>query len=407
MLGRMAVEIRTVPDDDLDAYRSCVFTTFGDDIEADPGGEVRMRALIPPERRWAAYDGRYVVATAATFDHAIGMPGGGTLPMAGLTMVTVRPTHRRRGILRQLMARHLDDAKQRGFAISGLWASEAGIYGRFGYGLAAHADAVTIENAQSIAFHPRTSGHDEIEWIDEAAARELLPDIYARATAGRPGALRRGEVWWRERRFLESPFKRGNASKRRHVLARRDGAIVGYLVFRQKGVFEATRANGHVTIVELVGIDPRAQLTLWEMALQMDLFPNVSWSNAPVDDPLAWAVVDPRRVHRRRTDTLWLRIEDVPAALAARAYSADGVLRFASAGATWELVVEDGRGRCTVSTKSPELHLADTTLASLLLGGVSPTQLALAGRVHGEPGVLARADRMFASPIAPWCPEVF
>ena len=402
----MSIEIRTVRDDELDAFRDCIFTTFGDDLESDPGGDARLRALIPEAHRWAAFDGRYVVATAATFDHAIGVPGGGSLPMAGLTVVTVRPTHRRRGILRELMKRHLDDARQRGFAISGLWASEAAIYGRFGYGLAAHADAMSIDNAQTVVFHERAA-RDSIEWIDEAAARELLPEVYAKATALRPGALRRGEVWWRERRFLESPFKRGNASKRRHVIARRDGAIVGYLVYRQKGAFEPTRPAGQVVIVELVGIDPRAQLSLWEMALQMDLFPNVSWNTAPVDDPLAWAVVDPRRVQRRRTDTLWLRIDDVPATLAARTYAVDGTLRFAIGDATWELVVDDGRGRCVPTTKAPELWFGPTTLASLYLGGVPATQLAQAEQLRGDAAAIARADALFASAIAPWCPEVF
>ncbi len=402
----MAIEIRTVSDRDLDAFRSCIFTTFGDEIESDTGGDARFRAMLPEAQRWAAFDGRYVVATAGTYDHAIGVPGGGSLPMAGLTMVTVRPTHRRRGILRELMKRHLDDARQRGFAISGLWASEAGIYGRFGYGLAAHADVMSIDNAQTVVFHER-SGRDAIEWIDEAAARELLPEVYAKATALRPGALRRGDVWWRERRFLESPFMRGNASKRRHVIARRGGEVVGYLVYRQKGAFESTRPDGEVTIIELVGIDPRAQLTLWEMALQIDLFPNVSWNTAPVDDPLAWAIVDPRRVQRRRTDALWLRIDDVPATLAARTYSADGTLRFAIGDATWELVVASGQGHCKQTTRSAELWFGPTTLASLYLGGVSATQLATAEQLRGDAAAIARADALFASAIAPWCPEVF
>lgn len=403
----MSVEIRTVDDADLEAFHRCLFETFGEDAAIDPEGVERIRALVPPAQRWAAFDGGHLVATAGTFDHAIAVPGGGSVAMAGLTMVSVRPTHRRRGILRELMARHLGDAARRGFPISGLWASEAGIYGRFGYGLAAHADAMTIEHAQSVALHPRAGARDEVAWIDEAAARELLPEVYARATEARPGALRRSATWWHERRFLESPFKRGGASKRRHVIARRDGAAVGYLVYRQKGGFEASRPNGHVTIVELIGVDPRATLSLWELALQMDLFPNVAWSNAPVDDPLAWAVVDPRRVQRRRTDSLYLRIEDVPATLAARTYSVDGTLRFATGDATWELIVEGGRGRCTRSERPAELRLADTTLASLYLGGVTATQLALAERVHGEASVLGRADRMFASAIAPWCPEVF
>ncbi len=405
MFGAMALEIRTVSDDELTAYRTCVMNTFGEDLEVDPDGESRLRALIPRAQRWAAFDGPQVVATAATFDHAIGMPGGGTLPMAGLTMVTVRPSHRRRGLLRQLMSCHLDDARVRGYAISGLWASEASIYGRFGYGIAAHADEIAIENAQTLQLHERT--FDAIEWIDEAAARQLLPPVYAQATAARPGALRRNDTWWRERRFLETPFARGGASKRRHVIARRDGEVVGYLAFRQKGAFEPTRPNGKVEIIELVGIDARAELSLWHFVLRVDLFPNVRWGNAPVDDALAWAVVDQRRVLRRRTDSLWLRIEDVAATLAARTFATDGSLAFERNGAPWELVVDGGRGQCRRSSRAPQLRFADSALASILLGGVGATALARAERITGDAAAIAMADRMFASAIAPWCPEVF
>ncbi len=286
MFPAMALEIRTVSDAEVTAYRHCVMTTFGDDIDSDPDGDNRLRALIAPAQRWAAFDGTTVVATAGSFDHEIGVPGGGTLRMAGLTMVTVRPTHRRKGILRKLIDCHLEDARTRGFGVSGLWASEAGIYGRFGYGAATHADAIAIEDAHTVELRERAL--DPVEWIDEATARTMLPDVYARATAARPGALRRSETWWRERRFLESPFVRAGASKRRHVIARREGEVVGYIVFRQKGAFDPTRPSGKVDINEIVAIDARAELSLWQFALRIDLFPNVTWWNAPVDDALAW-----------------------------------------------------------------------------------------------------------------------
>lgn len=404
----MTLEIRTVADGELPAFRAAMMATFGGDPEDDPGGHERVRALIAPEQRWAAFDGGEVVATAGTFDHAIALPGGDRIPMAGLTMVTVRPTHRRRGILRELMRLHLDDARRRGFAISGLWASEASIYQRFGYGLAAHGHALEIGDAHAIAFaEPRE--YDELRWIDEAEARRALPAIYDRSIANRPGALIRSEAWWRERRFLEAPFMRNGASLRRHVVAARAGELVGYLQFRQRAGFTDGLPSGSLDIIELVGIDARAQATLWRFALRADLFPRVTWWNAPVDDPLPWIVTDARRVKRRLTDTLWLRLEDVPAALAARRYAADGTVRLAVDGAAWELAASgDGRARCTAADPgAPALRLSRPALGALYLGGVSASQLAHAGLVHGEPSAIAAADRLFASSIAPWCPEVF
>jgi predicted acetyltransferase len=403
----MGLEIRTVADDELPAFGEALLATFGEDPDVDPTFLERVRALIPSGQRWAAFDGGAVVATAGTFDHAIALPGGGGLPMAGLTIVTVRPTHRRRGILRELMRLHLDDARRRGFPISGLWASEASIYQRFGYGVAAFGHAVEIDGAHALELAgPREL--DELRWLDEAQARRELPAIYARALADRPGVLLRSEAWWRERRFLESAFARAGASRRRHVAAARAGELVGYLQYRQRSGFTDGLPSGTLEIVELVAIDVCAAATLWRFALRADLFPRVTWWNAPVDDPLPWIVTDGRRIKRRVTDTLWLRLDDVPAALAARRYPADGALRRVIEGAAWELAVSGGHARCTAADPgAPALHLSRPALGSIYLGGAAASQLARAGVVHGDPSAIAAADRLFASAIAPWCPEVF
>ncbi|HEU0035531.1 MAG TPA: GNAT family N-acetyltransferase [Kofleriaceae bacterium] len=402
----MAIEIRAITADEVTAYRDVLMTTFGDEAESDPDGADRMRALIDPAQAWGAFDGTTMVATAATFNHALVVPGGGQLAMAGLTAVSVRPTHRRRGLLRGLMQRHLDDARERGMPISGLWASESSIYGRFDYGIATESDAIEIANAQSIAFRaPRDV--DPVEWIDEARAREVLPELFARATADRPGTFVRTAAWWQWRRFMEVPFARAGASKRRHVVARRGDTLVGYVVYRQRGGFTGGLPSGRVEINELIGVDARAERSLWQFVLAADLFPTVTWWNAPTDDLLALSITDGRRVVRRRSDALWLRIGDVARTLAARRYARDGRLRFSIATDRFELAVDDGRATVAPTTHAPELELELATLGSLILGTFTATQLARADRLRGDPRSIALADAMFASSRAPWCQEIF
>lgn len=402
-----SLEIRTITDDEVAAFRDAIMSAFGDDRDADPNGPERTRALLPRAQTWAAFDGTTIVATAATIDHGLIVPGGAVLPMAGLTAVMVRPTHRRRGLLRELMRRHQDDARARGFAIGGLWSSEASIYGRFGYGLATEGDVLEIPDARTLELAaPREL--DELEWIDEPTARALLPAIYARSVALRPGALVRSDLWWRERRFLEAPFMRGGASLRRHVLARRGGTYVGYVQYRQRPGWSDGLPAGKLEIVELIAVDARAEATLWQLALHVDLFPHVSWWNAPVDDVLAWSVTNSRQIRRRRNDGLWLRVEDVAVALAARTFDGDGAVRFAVEDTTWELVVEGGHAvRCAPTTESAELVMSRATLGALYLGGVPASRLARANLIAGSPEALRRADRMFVSAVVPWCPELF
>jgi predicted acetyltransferase len=245
-----------------------------------------------------------------------------------------------------------------------------------------------------------------VESIDEARARKLLPDVYARATADRPGIMRRTDTWWDQRCFLEGPWQRGGATTRRHVVAKRGGELVGYVVYRQQLV-EGPTPGGKAKILELHGVDARAEATLWTFMLSLDLFHHVSWWAAPVDDPLALIVDDSRLVSRTRTDNLWLRIDDPAAALRARRYTSDGVLRFTVEDTTYELVVEDGRAGCVPTTREAELVIDRTALGSLYLGGFSATRLARAGGITGDPRAVATADRLFASAIAPWCAEVF
>jgi len=378
---------------------------FGEEVdEIDPGGHDRVRKLIDIGRAWAAFDGPQIVGTAATFDHRIGVPGGTTMQVAGLTMVSVRATHRRRGILRGLIGLHFQEAAARNVAASALWASEAGIYQRFGYGAASHCDALEIQRAHTLAL---PTGTDVVREIDEATARELLPPVYARATADRPGALRRSASWWTHRRFLETPFMRKGASRRRHVIVRRGDETVGYVVYRQRPKWEADVPAGRIEINELFGIDLTAEVALWRHVCAIDLFPTVTWWNAPTDCPLPWLVADPRRCVRRRSDNLWLRIDDISTAFATRGYSSDGQLRFATGGSTWELTASGGTGRCEPTSHAPHIVLHGNALGAMYLGGTSASLLHRAGLVEGPLAAVSLADRLFSSPVAPWCPEIF
>lgn len=399
----MATTIRTIHDDEIAEYRGALMGVFGGDADDDPNGSARFRALIDCSQAWAAFDGKHIVATTATFNLEMAVPGG-TLPMAGLTHVTVRPTHRRRGLLRELMACHLADAKTRGFAVSGLWASEAKIYRRFGYGLAAIHDEVTIQNAHAVNFIDGGQ-RDELAWIDEAEARAVMPGIYDAATLQRPGVLRRTATWWHERRFLEAPFVRKGASRRRHVLAVRGGTPVGYVTYRHRGGLGGQ--NSAVEIVELLGVDQRAEATLWQFVMRVDLFPTVKWSNAPRDVALPWMVDDWRHIARSCADNVWLRIEDVSTALVARRYAVDANLRFAVDGTTYELQVHNGQGQCVAVQAAAELTIDRAALGSLYLGSVPASQLAAAGWLVGDAAVIARAEALFAWPVAAWCPEIF
>jgi len=404
------VEIRAITRDEVRAYRTTMFTVFGGNLASDPEGDDRFKELVPDGRAFGAFDGSALIGTAATYPLTLSVPGG-TLAMAGLTMVSVLHTHRRRGLARALVAEHLRDARERGEAISGLWASEAPIYGRYGYGLASESDELTF-SATGLSVADR-GDLDALELVPDDEVMARVPEVYARFAAMRPGAIARTDPWWRRRRIADRPDLADGNSPRRFVVARRGGAATGYVVYRQKMDWDAV-ASGKVTIEELIALDPRAEATLWRFLASIDLFPRVRWWPAPVDTLLPWIASDRGRVVRRRAEALWLRIEDAAAALAARRYHADGslALEVVDRGhpvTTLTLSVEDGAARCGPARGGADLRVDRTALASIYLGGFTPSQLARAGTIDvvGGDRALALADRMFAWPVAPWCPEVF
>ncbi len=406
--------VRAITEAELPAVMACVLDVFGSDPAADPQVLERMRALVPVPRTFAAFDGAALVATASAYSLALTVCGGAIVPTGGLTIVTVRPTHRRRGLLRRLIAAHLADSRARGEAMSGLYASDGSIYGRFGYGVAVESDELAVVAGDGLIDASAGAGLGLVGLGDDEALA-TLPAIYAAACAQRPGMYARSLDWWRWRRIADRPFARRGRSPRRHVVVRGAGGDRGYVVYRQQLAFDDGRPAGSVDVEELVALDADAEAALWRHVTTLDLFPRVSVANAAVDCPLPWLASDYRRVvRRRRVDTLWLRIDDVAAALGARRYADDGAVMFAlgdeqgvADAATWRLVVEDGVAACAPTTGAADVTLDRATLGSLYLGGVRAAALAQAGRITGQPAAIALLDRMFAWPVAPWCAEQF
>src|SRR5215470_9963551 len=191
------MEIRPITDDEVLQFRTTMSSTFGFDPTADANAETRFRALVPAGRAVAAFDRGQLVATSASFDFMLTVPGG-SVPMSGLTMVAVRPSHRRRGLLTGLMKAYLEETRRRRQPVGGLWASEAPIYGRYGFGVAAESDDLSFRATEIEVARGREL--DDVRITDASAPEEIIP-IYDAVRAERPGMIDRSAGWWQHRRF--------------------------------------------------------------------------------------------------------------------------------------------------------------------------------------------------------------
>lgn len=407
----MDYEIRPITDDEVTRFRSEMAQTFGEDMSAEElQDDQRFRDLMPLERTLAVFDMGEIVATFGDSEFDVTAPGGASLSMAGTTMVTVRPTHTRSGLLRAMMVLHLEEARRRGDSLAGLWASQSEIYGRFGFGLAVDAMSIDVTSKLEWRNDPPAG---RVRQLDAAAAVEMLPAIYERVRPLRPGMLTRSPLRWKWRMDDPEARREGMSACRYAVYEGIDGPE-GYVTYRMKEHFEEWHANGKIAIVDLVAATPLAHEALWRHVTSIDLFPNINYWNAPPDDELRFRVTSPRQVRIKVNDAMWTRILDVERALCGRSYVAAGTVilevsdpLFDDIAGRFELRVGDGEVTCNRTGKAPDLSMGIDTLGALYLGGRDLTTLHRAGLVAGNDEDVRRANAMFRWPLAPWCPEVF
>jgi predicted acetyltransferase len=334
------------------------------------------------------------------------------VPMGGTTAITVQPTHRRRGVLRLLMERHLEDVAGRGEPLAGLWASESTIYGRFGYGPATFRQVAKVD-ARAVEMRSETT-KGSLRLLEHDEAEEVVRPVYEVARPSRAGFLTRSDAWWTHRLMADPESWRGGKSKLRRVAFEENGSVTGYANYRQKSKWDDFVAGGEVDVSEVITTTPEAHTALWSFLTNIDLFPNVEYWNMPVDDPLVWKVTDRRRVTLRTVEGLWVRVMDVSAALASRRYDNNGVITFdlhdpamPQTSGTYRLEVDDGVGRCQLVDSHADLAFDGDVLGSLYLGGADAMAMYRAGRITGDPGAALTLHRIFRSDQPPWCPEVF
>ncbi len=407
----MDIVIRAIVPEEFPRFHSAVLAGFGSDAREEE--TERWRAGIATERTYCAFDGEEMVGTCADLAFEVTVPGSMGVPMSGTTVVTVRSTHRRRGILTAMMRAHIDATHERGEPLAGLWASETAIYPRYGFGWATDRYDVTIDT--------RATGElgdvplDRVDLLEAAEGQKLIPDVYEGWRSTRVGALSRSASHWANWRFPDEEHHRDGASARRYAVSRREGSgITGYALYRQAEKWDDMVAQGTVRVIEVIGNDDQATLSLWRHLLTIDLFPTVKWWNAPVDFNLHWQMPNARAVTRARGDGLWVRTVDVAEALSRRAYAADGRIGIRIHDdfcpwndGTYEVVVDGGVATCTRSSASADLEMTATTLGALYLGARRPSELAAVGLVAGDAAALSTADSLFLWHPQPWCPEMF
>ena len=429
---RPAYPIRPIGPDEFDRFQLVDQHGFNE----GPMSEGNRRLVLSRfefDRSLAAFDGGTPIGIAGIYSFRLSVPGSELLPAAGVTWVSVLPTYRRRGVLSSIMRRQLADVRGRGEPLAVLWASEAAIYSRFGYGRASWHLGFTLRRGEGALAASVVPDRDLVlRLADPSAALAELAKVYDSVLAGRPGLFVRNEAWW-QRIIYDPPEDRRGASPLRCLLAEDESGPRGYALYSavRPPDPEPFLPAAVLVVRELMAADPAASAALWTDLLSRDLTSELRAWERPVDDPLLYQLADGRRARPQPSDGLWVRIIDVPGALTGRRYSSrvdvvievhDDILP-ANAG-RWRLTTaadvgdagaagagNAGRGlaaSCVQVTSAADLVLDVTQLGAAYLGGTRLGTLAEAGLVTElRTGAVRQLSAAMSWDPAPWCPTVF
>jgi len=395
--------------DDWDAMVETLSDGFNEVWE--PAAAEAERLPFEPERALVARRGGQMVGTAAIWTRQLSVPGA-VVPTGHVTLVSVRPSARRRGILTRFMRQEMADMRAAGEPLAALWASEGRIYQRFGYGSACRVLAIAADTREVRL--PARPDPGRLREGAPAELRDAMVKLYDQLYAQRPGRSERGPKVWDYRLADSEPFRRGQTTLKA-IVHETDAGVDGYALWRVASKWENGVPDGEVRVLEVLAGDPAAYTSLWNFLFTLDLTRSTHLRIGAVDEPLQFLVNEPRRLHTGMKDGLWIRVVDVPQALAARRYAApvdlvlaveDGFLPENTG--RWRLNGAPEDATCVATTDEPDLRCDVQALGAAYLGGTPLTTLAEAGLVAElRPGALAKASVAFGWHHSPSVLEVF
>jgi predicted acetyltransferase len=412
----MALIIRPVTEDELPAWFESFGTAFyiwGSDPHAMAAAR---RQHMDLDRCLAALDDGTIVGTYRSFPTQLTVPGGVRIDVDAVSAVSVRPTHRRRGILTKMITEDLWAAVERGEVASILIAAEWPIYGRYGYGPATWQAKWTLRTrASSFQLPPVGS----VEVVDGLTARSLVPAIYDAHAAAQSGEIARPDHRWDfDLGLMEAP---GRPRWKGQIVIHRDAAGTpdAYARFHGEENWVDMYPEHRMFIDELHGVTREAEIDLWRHLAQMDLTASIQAEVRREHEPMQWVLADPRAAQvSGRADFLWVRILDVERALGARAYERDLDIvldivdrlgdRDGPAAGRFRLTSKGGAATCVRSEDAPDLMVEAKALGAAYLGGTRLIDAVRAGGMtEHRPGALRDVDALFRTADEPWCTTWF
>jgi predicted acetyltransferase len=409
----MAIEIRNAAPEQYHAAVDVINTAFLERPDTAAVAE-SLKSVWDPARVWVAYDDGTACGTFRSWATQLTVPGGATLPSAAVAAVTVLPTHRRRGILTAMAAKEHAALVERGEVVGLLYASEATIYGRYGYAPGTRNGDWAV-NPRVTRVRGEPVGSVEL-MTPSAEAKEVIKAVHDAWRLRQAGEIWRRDITWDlSLGLVDEPW--GERWKGWLVLHRdASGTVDGYLRYKADPKWEDRIPQGRIDVNELCALTDAAYADLVRYLLSVDLVGKVRLEGRRLGEPLAWLLTNIRAATMADAgDALWVRLFDVPRALEARTYEREGSLVLEVVdddawGGTRRLLLDasPSGATCRPTDRSPDLTLPVAALSAAYLGGTRLHHIVLGtGADEHRVGALAAADALLRTADEPWCSTFF
>lgn len=374
----------------------------------------RLKMLADPKRALALADNDKIIGTANSFSEYISLPTNKSSKVAAVSYVSVQPTHRRQGILSEMMKLQLNQIySQYKEPLAILWPSETAIYGRFGY-------APTREKHYKISKHNAKfiSGLNdyplETKILNKKEAINSYLEINNNLMNKRPGVMKLTKKW-AERRIEDLSSKYLSTGPSYFVGIYDANKLVGFVTYTIEGSNEYGNMPSSLNIWDIIYINDKAAINIWNYCLNIDLVDEIYAKGVPEDDVLESLLISPGSLNARVTTGFWIRIVDVIKALETRSYNEKGKLIFNLSDSiinqnnnTFLLDTKNQNPTCKISTESPDIEITINGLSEIYLGTFNLNNLIASQNLKIiNKKIINFINRAFKENNTPFCPMHF
>lgn len=388
-----------------------------------PGrGRVWWRDLLAhgphggPEDIWVAEEAGRIVGACLLLPLTQWIAGA-ALPTMGLGVVTIGPTHRRRGLAERMITAGLRHARARGDQATALYPFRVGYYEGLGYGLAGEAHQYVLPPA---ALPDDPEGRRRMRDVRTEEDRARLRDLYARGVRLENGQVERTEASWRH--VLEGDDRAAL------LYVGSSGDPEGYVLVRYRA--DVPLPERYLDVEERMWLTPAARSAIYGWLSSMgDQWPRLAYRAHP-DERFGDVVTEPRLpVGSASGWNLWFpaatllhgpmfRLLEVPEALRTRNFepAPEFTLRLEVDDAQipenrgpWRVRLADGRAEVDEDAGAADatLSLPVRVLSRIYIGALTPSEALTEGLARiDRPESVPALDAAFRTP-RPWTFERF